>query len=124
MEHTFPASEKLKSRKQIDILFSEGRSFSAYPVRVVWSFEPKTQSKYVKAAFSVSKRSFKHATDRNRLKRQMREAYRLQKGSFIETVPGELSVMFLYTAKEKLSYELMHQSVGKLLDKIRKAVSE
>ncbi len=78
---TFKPAEKLKSLKLIGQIFKEGKSFSHFPFRVVYLFSEKDKS-FLRAAFSVSSRNFKKAVDRNRIKRLMREAYRLQKNSF------------------------------------------
>ena len=78
----FPKEEKLKSRKLIEQIFAEGESRKKFPVKVV--FIPQETLKTHQAAFSVPKRNFKLAATRNRIKRQMREAYRLQK----KEVPG------------------------------------
>ena len=73
---------RLKSRKVIDCLFKDGKSFTVFPFRVIYQFTklPVTPDAFqLQAGFSVSKRHFKKAVDRNRIKRLMREAYRLQK---------------------------------------------
>ena len=71
--------ERLKSRKQIDNLFAEGKSFAVFPIRVTYSFMPTDGDALVQIGVTVSKRNFKKAVDRNRIKRLFREAYRLQK---------------------------------------------
>ncbi|WP_317045208.1 ribonuclease P protein component [Formosa algae] len=79
MKHTYGKTEKLKSKITIEKLFTEGKSVSAYPLRLVYlktSFEDNVT---IKAGVSVSKRNFKLAVDRNRIKRLLREAYRLNK---------------------------------------------
>lgn len=77
----FPKPEHLSLQRDIDALFTEGnRSAVAFPVRAVWrEVEWNGHGPRVKVLVSVSKRKFKHAVDRNRAKRQMREAYRLNK---------------------------------------------
>lgn len=76
---TFPKSQHLCSRKAINALFGSGnRCISAFPLRVVYKETDISASSRepVQVLFSVSKRRFKHAVDRNRAKRQMREAWR------------------------------------------------
>ena len=83
----FGKLEKLKSKKQIDLLFKEGRSVVAFPLRVKYQFLSVAEARApVQAGVSVSKKSFRHAVDRNRIKRLIREAYRLQKGTLLQTV--------------------------------------
>ncbi|MEO6583853.1 MAG: ribonuclease P protein component, partial [Ferruginibacter sp.] len=75
----FGRPDKLKSRKLIEQLFKTGRSFSNFPFRVVWL--SKNDLAHLQAGVGVSSRYFKKATDRNRIKRLIREAYRLQKNT-------------------------------------------
>jgi ribonuclease P protein component len=76
--------DRLKSRKSIDLLFKKGKSFSHFPFKVFWM--QAAGDHVLQAAFSVSSRNFKKATDRNRIKRLMREAYRLQKNTLSEAL--------------------------------------
>src|SRR5690606_6585483 len=95
----FPKTENLKSSKTIETLFSEGKSYSKFPLKVF--FLPKANVETNLAAFAVPKRNFKLAVDRNRIKRQLRETYRLNK-NIIEDVSGRKFVMlFLYLGKTK-----------------------
>jgi ribonuclease P protein component len=68
---------------------------------------------------SVSKRNFKLAVDRNRIKRQMREAIRLQKNNIPENEEGVTVMMFIFAGREKLEYNVIKKSVEKLLKKIK-----
>lgn len=116
MNFRFPKSEKLKSKKAIELLFTEGKSATNYPVKVFYL--PTEKSKNTQAAFAVPKRNFKNAVDRNRIKRQLREAYRLQK--HLLKNDGELKFMlfFLYLGKEKLPYSTIESSLKTLIKKI------
>jgi ribonuclease P protein component len=71
--------EKLKSRKQIELLFAKGKSISAFPVKVFYLPIDHTPVHPVQVGVGVSARHFKKAVDRNTIKRRMREAYRLHK---------------------------------------------
>ena len=74
-EFGFPSSEKLKAKKDIDRLFKEGKWITTGNLRIIWlASESET-----KVGVSVSKRYFKKAVHRNRVKRLLREAYRLNK---------------------------------------------
>lgn len=84
MPAKFTKQERLCSKKQIDLLFLKGNTAAAHPLKLIFI---ETELAYVKpcqAMFVVPKRSFKKAHDRNKLKRRMREAYRLNKESFYE----------------------------------------
>lgn len=116
MDYRFPKSEKLKSSKTIESLFADGKSYSKYPVKVF--FLPKENIGTNLAAFAVPKRNFKLAVDRNRVKRQLREAYRLNK-NIIEAVNGKKFVMlFLYLGKTKPQYAELEKAMEKLLKKL------
>lgn len=77
--HSFPRTERLKSTKIIERLFLEGRKVKAFPMVVRYMDTPLPEAVPCQAMVSVSKRAFKRAVDRNRIKRLMREAWRLQK---------------------------------------------
>jgi ribonuclease P protein component len=119
---SFTRPERLKSRKAISSLFRGGHSFVAYPLRVVW----KESSPYlaamsrVQVLISVPKRNFKTAVARNRLKRQIREAYRLQKQEFYDKIKASdlhISLMVSYIAKEALPFAEIEAGVRKLIRK-------
>ena len=101
--HTFPKEEHLCRKKLIEELFSkQGSSFGVYPLRIVWikAVVPTTAPPQV--LISVSKRTFKRAVDRNRLKRLIREAYRLNKYRLTEQPGGhEIALLgIIFTGKE------------------------
>lgn len=81
--HTFGRAEKLKSRKVLEDLFEKGNTLVAMPFRLLWISVPFDEAAPVKAAFSAPKRRMKLAHDRNRMKRLMREAYRLHKSELL-----------------------------------------
>jgi len=96
--------ERLCSLKRIGRLFSEGKNFYQYPLRIVFLILDKEAKIPVQAAFSVSKKNIRKAVDRNLLRRRMKEAYRLNKPVINEGPAGfGLAVMFIYTAREILA---------------------
>jgi len=101
MNSTFSHKEKLKSETLISKLFLEGKSVSAYPLRMVYLKTTFNDAVNVKAGVSVSKRNFKKAVDRNRIKRLMREALRLQKADYFNNMSTQYAFMILYIGKEK-----------------------
>lgn len=126
---TFTRQERLKSSKTIARLFKEGNSFVAYPLRVVW-LETETGGEGVREgenvrdeftaqiAISVSKRIFKNAVDRNRLKRRIREAYRLHKHEFYEKLADRtVALMLSFIAKEDLPFAEIEAGVKKMIRK-------
>ena len=118
-------TDKLKSRKTIEQLFSEGKSLSAYPIRAVYVFS--NNYNHLQTGFSVSSRNFKKAVDRNRIKRLLREAYRLQKNDLEKSILAKacrLSIFLIYTGKELPTYSEIYNACGSILQRINKIVHE
>lgn len=121
IRYTFSRKERLKSVKEITKLFDSGKSFLVYPIKVVWVETDNDLPFPVQAAFSVSKRNFKHATDRNKLKRRMKEAYRLNKFLLYEKLSTQkISCIFIYIAREELTSALIGKSMKTVLLKLGK----
>lgn len=121
MNHKFPKAEKLKSSKTIEKLFLEGKTQSKFPIKLF--FLPKENIETHLAAFAVPKRNFKSAVDRNRVKRQIREAYRLNK-EILDEIHGKKFVMlFLYLGKVKPQYAELENAIIKLLKILRDEMS-
>jgi ribonuclease P protein component len=122
----FGKEEKLKSRKSIDELFAKGKSFTVPPVRVSYKFS-RTESPCLQAGVTVSKKHFKKAVDRNRIKRLLREAYRLQKNELKElTVEKSLTghIFFMYNGKELTDFAVISESMKKCLQRLQKIANE
>ncbi len=98
---SFPKSERLYKKKDIQELFDKGSSFYLYPFKVI--VQKPADLHINQVLFSVSKRNFKKAVDRNLIKRRMREAYRLNKAVLPET--SKLQMAYIYTAKDILLFE-------------------
>lgn len=117
MNFTYPETEKLKSQKTIDLLFSDGKSVSKYPLRLVYvknSFEEKEKLKF---GVSVSKKYFKNAVDRNYFKRVLRECYRLNKHLLLDNIDENYAIMFFYQTKDRLSYQEINEKTVQLFNK-------
>ena len=119
---TFNKRERIVSKKLIEQLFSKGSSFSisAFPLRIV-VMEPArvTDDVPVQVLVSVSKRHFKHAVDRNRVKRQIREAYRHHKQILTDKVQQQqtLAIAFIWLADGLHESATVEKSVRILLGK-------
>lgn len=101
-------NKRLKSRKAIEAIFSRGKTFSSYPVRMRWVSKPGTAG--LKVGVGVSSRNFKKAVDRNRIKRQMREAYRLKQHDIPSPI-NEIELFFMYTGKQMPVYAVIEQAI-------------
>lgn len=118
--HTFSKEERLCSRKALEELFGGGhQSISTFPIRAV--FMPNEVG-MVRIMVSVSKRYFKRAVKRNRIKRQLREAYRLQK-ELLQPLDGGLDIAFLWTSNEILPTEKVFQKMQNILQRIHESVA-
>jgi len=121
VRHTFSRRERLKSVRAIAKLFESGKTFLVYPIKVVWVEAINDFPFPVQAAFSVSKRNFRHATDRNKLKRRMKEAYRLNKFLLYEKLSTQkISCIFIYIAREELTSAVIRKSMKTALAKLGK----
>ncbi len=125
-QFTLGKEERLKSRKQTELLFSEGKRFTLPPFRIHYSFN-NAEKTLLQFGAGVSKRNFKKAVDRNRIRRLMREAYRLQKKVLQEKLKEQniqLIIFFIYTGKELPEYKEVYEKIGKGLDKLNGLLSE
>jgi ribonuclease P protein component len=105
LRYSIKKSEILRSKKKIQELFEEGSSFFLYPFKVFF-VRTKTDKQKIEVLFSVSKKNFGKAVDRNKIRRRMREAYRLNKGDFLGDIQSEVSISLaiIYIGRLKLPY--------------------
>lgn len=120
MRFTFGKEEKLKSRKQIERLFAEGNMVKEFPILMKF-LKTDVNDFPIKVAFSVPKRNFKLAVHRNRIKRLLREAYRLNKHVLLNNIDDKYVVMFIYTDKTEWNYQELEEKMIVVLDKFIKA---
>ena len=124
----FQKAERLKNKKVLSRLFDRNvaQSFSTYPIRLIWvDIDPPLNEYPVLFSMSVPKRAFPKAHQRNRIRRQIREAYRLHKHLLYEKLDGknqQFGFMLLYTAKEALSYEQIERAIQKMIPRFLKQV--
>ena len=123
MKFTYPKSEKLKRKKHIDLLFTEGKTVSKYPLRLV--FVPIAETNVsLEMGVSVSKKYFKKAVDRNYFKRVLRECYRKHQWILKEALPQPYALMFFYQTKERLSYQEIEERTQVLFEKFIKEINK
>ena len=120
-KNTFPLKEHLKSKSVIDNLYANGTSVTAFPLRAVFIEQPETQEPTAAILINVAKRRFRHAVDRNLLKRRIREAYRTGKHLFIDTLENngkKMAVAIMYIDTKPSSTEYIKRKMEKLLNAI------
>jgi len=115
----FPKEERLCSRTSIKELFAKGSSFYLQPFFVKFLSSTDDGNKVL---FSVSKKNFKRAVDRNLLKRRMREAYRLNKTTL--QTDKSYNIAFVYTSKEVLSFEIIQKRLILVNERLIKRVQK
>ncbi|MEM6297483.1 MAG: ribonuclease P protein component [Bacteroidota bacterium] len=119
----FPKAQKLCSKKVTEQLFSEGRSVFLFPFKIAFLERTNNEQELPQVLISVSKRRFKHAVDRNLLKRRIREAYRLIREEQKDKLVGLQAIAFIYVAKEKIPFETIKRKMQKGLSRIETAAS-
>lgn len=129
--HTFRKCERLCRRLDIERLFGSGsHSLSSYPIRAVWR-AIDTEKPQTMVLISVSKRHFKHAVDRNRMKRLLREAYRKNKDVLNEALmrhneqrekPETIHLAFIWLSNNKASCQEVDKKVRNLLQRISESL--
>ena len=120
----FSKAEKLKSRKVIQQLFEKRNSIHIFPLRLIWGpINPRFNTYPAQFAVTVPKKKFAKAVDRNRIKRVIREAYRLSKPDFYEHIAPfdeQFGLMFIYTGKKQPTVKELEKSLKRIRKKMIK----
>jgi ribonuclease P protein component len=126
--YTFTKEERLCNKKLIDELFHNGSSFLCYPFKVSWLNTTAPQPFPAQVLFSVSKKRYKKAVDRNLIKRRIREAYRLHKQEHLYSLLSNTnkSIVFSigFVGKEIAPYDFIQKKVLKLLMQLSEQIAK
>ena len=117
MSLKFNKREKLKSKKLIERLFREGKNISHYPLKLYYVGVDEPQEVKIKTAVSVPKKNFKKAVQRNRIKRLLRESYRLNKHLIFNNIEGNFAFLILYLGKELPEYHELEKAIKVIFQK-------
>ena len=116
-------SERLSSKNQIQALFTEGKSISTPPFVVRYRKLAEHDLATHQVLVSVSKRNFKRAVDRNRIKRQIREAYRINK-HLLADLSDKYAIAYIYTFKKKIAYKDLENKLIESLSRLQTELSK
>jgi ribonuclease P protein component len=118
---TLSKDERLSSLKEIDQLFAEGKSIASQPIRLIWRQRDSVLpgSPKICVMFAVMKKKFPHAVDRNRIKRLMRENYRLIKPELLSTLTSSANynVAFLFIGNQLPEYTAIQKAMANAFDR-------
>lgn len=130
MKKTFRKSERLNGTKQIEAIFRDGKSFASYPLRVVYVVRDEVlpDSSPVNLLISVPKKRFKRAVKRNRIKRLVREAYRLNKNEFHKALNDrenvQIDMAIIYLRDELPTYTEIESAMLKMAEELTRRVAQ
>ena len=117
MSFKYGKIDKLKSKKNIEQLFNEGKAITVYPLRLIYLKTEFDDGSVIKTGVSVSKRLHKTAVARNGIKRLLREAYRLNKPLYFNNSSASYSFMILYLSKDGTTFDKLNNSMKLLFKK-------
>lgn len=117
MDKSYGKKEKLKSKKLIDRLFIEGDSVSLFPIKLIYLKTELPQEVAFQAGVAVPKKNFRSAVKRNRIKRLLRESYRINKHLVFNNSKSTFALLFLYLGKEMPSHTKVDKAMASVLRK-------
>lgn len=123
MKFRLRRNDRLKNKKLIDQIFNEGKSITVFPLKLFYLEIPNDGVTISKMGCSVPRRKFKKAHDRNRIKRLMREAYRITRPEIFNNITTQCAFMILYIGDSMPTYEQLKRATAELLRKLTKQVS-
>lgn len=126
-QFTFQKKDKLKSRKQTQFLFAKGQSMNSFPIKLIYTLEFNEPGS-VQAGVGAPSRTFRKAVDRNRVKRLLREGYRLERPEFIASSVDALNklrvnLFFLYTDATVISQKEIQEKIKQLLSRLSEKIN-
>ena len=122
---TYQKKDKLKSRKQMQFLFSKGTAITIHPIRLLYTIEKEEAGIFsnglLQAGVGAPSRQFRKAVQRNKVKRLLREGYRLEKPNFTNSISitnTRLNLFFLYVDAHVQTQQQIQATIKLLLQKL------
>ena len=122
---TYQKKDKLKSRKQMQFLFSKGTAITIHPIRLLYTIEKEEAGIFsnglLQAGVGAPSRQFRKAVQRNKVKRLLREGYRLEKPNFTNSINltnTRLNLFFLYVDANVQTQQEIQATIKLLLQKL------
>lgn len=122
MNESFGKNQKLKSKKQIDLLFMEGKNIKSYPLKLIFAPIESSEKPGLKTGVSVPKKLVKTAVKRNRIKRMMREVFRKNKYLVTNELTSSYAFMFIHISREEMPYEKLEKSMKWILENFKENI--
>lgn len=127
MDFKLKKDEKLCSRTAVDLLFGEGKSLMAFPLRAAYRLRPRGEHP-VQFLISIPKKRIRHAVGRVTLRRRVREAYRLNRRELLQAPLGEtawgVDIAFVYLDSSLAPYSVINEKMISLLNRIAQAAAQ
>ncbi len=125
---TFKKAERLSSKILIEKLFQEANSFQSFPFKVLWlKNESDEAESSAQILISVPKRKFKHAVQRNKIRRRIKEAYRKKKSElyqFLKASKNNISLILIYIASSEIAYKEIEDKINVTLERLTKEIEK
>lgn len=124
-EGKFGKDIRLCSRQLMDQLFESGNSLKEFPIRLVWMPSENASAPPLQLAISVPKKKVPKAAHRNRIKRQMRAAFRQEQQAFLEQLDlkeQKIVCMLIYLGKNEIDYHFLEDKISVTLQRLLKEV--
>lgn len=125
ISYKFSKKEKLKSQKEIELLFKQGKSINQFPIRLIYKVKKEQNNVPINFGVSVPKKKIKLAVNRNLIKRRIREAYRLNNHDLktkLHENQKEINMMVIYGSEQILSYKEIEEKIKVILSRLRDAL--